>query len=130
MHLDPRVAGVVVPPWHCDQAQLVLQLGLQMPIPIPDLRIDQSGLSGTLSFNRSPFYCQVPWDAVFALAGEDGRGMVWPESMPTEIEAEIEREAGRKPPIPPTDKPEAAEEKPTSGAAQRRPLPPYLKIIK
>jgi hypothetical protein len=35
IHLDPRVNDVVVPPWLRHQAQLVLQVGLDMPIPIP-----------------------------------------------------------------------------------------------
>ncbi len=98
IHLDPRVEGVMVPKWLKRQPQLVLQLGLDMAIPIPDLRVDEHGVYGTLSFNRSPFTCLVPWEAIFAIAGEDGRGMVWPDSMPAEITAEIEREAGRRAP--------------------------------
>ena len=100
VHLDPRVEGVVVPPWLRKQPQLVLQMGLDMVVPIVDLRIDKDGVYGTLSFSRSPFTCIVGWDAIFALAGDDGRGMVWPESMPPEILAEVEREAGRKGPVP------------------------------
>jgi hypothetical protein len=100
LHLDPRVEGAVVPQWHRAEPQLVLQVGLDMPVPIPDLRIDDEGVYGTLSFNRSPFTCAVPWAAVFAVVGEDGRGMVWPESMPAEIRAEVEREAGLAAPAP------------------------------
>lgn len=95
IHLDPRVNDVVVPPWLRHQAQLVLQVGLDMPIPIPDLRVDANGIFGTLSFSRTPFACNVPWSAIFALVGDEGRGMVWPESMPAEIVAEVEREALR-----------------------------------
>jgi len=95
IHLDPRVTDVVVPPWLRHQAQLVLQVGYDMPIPIPDLRVDGDGVMGTLSFSRTPFSCVVPWSAVFALVGDEGRGMVWPESMPAEIVAEVEREAMR-----------------------------------
>lgn len=95
IHLDPRVNDVVVPPWLRHQAQLVLQVGLDMPIPIPDLRVDADGIFGTLSFSRTPFACNVPWNAIFALVGDEGRGMVWPESMPAEIVAEVEREALR-----------------------------------
>jgi hypothetical protein len=95
VHLDPRCAEVEVPPWLKRQPQLVLQVGLDMPMPIPDLRVDDEGVYGTLSFSRRPFSCSVPWDAVFALAGDDGRGMVWPASMPEEIAAEVAREAGR-----------------------------------
>ena len=99
VHLDPRVEGVVVPPWLRKQPQLVLQMGLDMVVPIVDLRIDRDGVYGTLSFNRNPFTCIVGWDAIFALSGDDGRGMVWPESMPPEILAEVEREAGRQGPV-------------------------------
>jgi hypothetical protein len=95
IHLDPRVTEVMVPPWLRHQAQLVLQVGFEMSIPIPDLRVDEDGVFGTLSFSRTPFACLVPWSAVFALVGDEGRGMVWPDSMPAEIVAEVEREAMR-----------------------------------
>jgi stringent starvation protein B len=85
VHLDPRQPTVVVPPWYKKQPQLVLQIGLNMPVPIPDLRLDEEGLSCTLSFNRSPFFCSVPWASVFAMVGEDGRGMVWPDDVPAEV---------------------------------------------
>jgi hypothetical protein len=85
VHLDPRQAAVVVPPWFKKQPQLVLQIGLNMPVPIPDLRLDDDGMSCTLSFNRSPFFCAVPWASVFAMVGEDGRGMVWPDDVPAEV---------------------------------------------
>jgi stringent starvation protein B len=85
VHLDPRAAGVVVPAWFKKQPQLVLQVGLNMPVPIPDLRLDDEGLSCTLSFNRTPFFCVVPWSCVYALVGDDGRGMVWPDNVPPEV---------------------------------------------
>ncbi|WP_394823506.1 ClpXP protease specificity-enhancing factor SspB [Pendulispora albinea] len=85
VHLDPRVASVIVPPWFKSQPQLVLQIGLNMPVPIPDLHLDDDGMSCTLSFNRSPFHCVVPWASVFAMVGEDGRGMVWPDDVPVEV---------------------------------------------
>lgn len=92
LHLDPRKEGVVVPDWLKDQLQLVLQIGHDLPIRIPDLVIDDDGVSATLSFNRSPFTCWVPWDSLFAMVGDNGRGMVWMSDMPAEIAAEIERE--------------------------------------
>jgi len=85
LHLDPRVDGVTVPPWLKKQPQLVLQIGLNMPVPIPDLRLDDEGMSCTLSFQRSPFFCVVPWSSIFAMVGEDGRGMVWPDDVPPEV---------------------------------------------
>jgi stringent starvation protein B len=96
VHLDPRQAAVVVPPWFKKQPQLVLQIGLNMAIPIPDLRLDDEGMSCTLSFNRSPFFCVVPWTSVFAIVGDDARGMVWPDDVP----AEIARHASQQQPQP------------------------------
>ncbi len=89
VHLDPRGAGVVVPMHFKKQPRLVLQIGLNMAVPIPDLRLDDQGLSCTLSFNRSLFHCVVPWSGIFALVGEDGRGMVWPDDVPQEIAREM-----------------------------------------
>jgi stringent starvation protein B len=85
VHLDPRLEPVAVPAWFKKQPQLVLQVGLNMPVPIPDLRLDDDGMSCTLSFNRSPFFCVVPWSSVFAMVGEDGRGMVWPDDVPADV---------------------------------------------
>ena len=95
VYLDPRRDDVAVPVWLADQPQLVLQVGLDLPIPIPDLRVDDDGVYGTLSFNRAPFTVVVPWDAVFALWGDDGMGMVWAEDMPPEIAAEVEQAVKR-----------------------------------
>jgi stringent starvation protein B len=96
VHLDPRQASVVVPAWFKKQPQLVLQVGLNMPVPIKDLQLDDEGMSCTLSFSRSPFFCVVPWGSVFAIIGcEDGRGMVWPDDVPAEVARQGEsREQG------------------------------------
>jgi stringent starvation protein B len=93
VHIDPRAAEVFVPPWFKRQPQLVLQIGLNMPVPIPDLDVSDHGLSCTLSFNRSPFHCRIPWAAVFALVGESGRGMVWPDDVPPEVAAQAQKQA-------------------------------------
>lgn len=93
IHLDPRVSSVIVPSWFKNQPQLVLQVGLNMPVPIPDLRLDDDGLSCTLSFNRAPFHCVVPWTSVFAMVGDDGRGMVWPEDLPPEVARQAQARA-------------------------------------
>lgn len=107
VYLDPRDDRVRVPPWLADQAQLVLQVGLDLPVPIPDLRVDDGGVYGTLSFNRAPYSCAVPWEAVFALVGDDGMGVVWPEDMPAEIAAEVEQAQRRgKPALEPAPAPE------------------------
>jgi hypothetical protein len=87
---------VLVPSRLRSQPQVVLQVGLDMPVPIPDLRVDDAGVFGTLSFKGVPFSCFVPWGAVFALVGEDTKGMVWNADMPAEIAAEVEREGQKR----------------------------------
>jgi stringent starvation protein B len=86
VHLDPRLQAVVVPPGFKKQPQLVLQVGLNMPVPIRDLHLDDEGMTCTLSFNRTPFFCVIPWVSVYAIVGcDDGRGMIWPEDVPPEV---------------------------------------------
>ncbi len=137
VHLDPRMDTVAVPQWYRSEPQLVLQIGFDMPVPIRDLEVDADGVYGTLSFNRTPFTCEVPWEAVFALAGDDGRGMVWPDSMPHEISEEIEREAGREPPPVVEERPSlrvlpAVEESESRPSSPPKPgeRPSYLKVVK
>lgn len=90
VHLDPRKDDVVVPAWLKQQPQLVLQIGLNMAVKIPDLEVQEEAVSCTLSFSRRPHFCYVPWGAVYALVGEDGRGMVWPEDIPAEVAAQTQ----------------------------------------
>jgi hypothetical protein len=111
IHLDPRRSGVIVPKWLTGQPQLVLQVGLNMAIQIPDLTVDDDGVSCTLSFNRSPFWCQLPWSAVYALVGEDGRGMIWPNDVPPEIALQMQKGAGAAPGQPAAAKPAPAAKK-------------------
>jgi stringent starvation protein B len=91
VHMDPRRQGVLVPKRFLDKAQLVLQIGLNMFIPIPDLTVDDEGISCTLSFDRAPFQCRMPWNAIYALVGEDGRGMMWPSDIPPEVVAQMQQ---------------------------------------
>src|SRR3954452_15614990 len=98
IHLDPRAVSVQVPPSFKNQPQLVLQVGLNMAVAIPDLHVDDQGLSCTLSFNRTPFFCMIPWPAVFALVGENGQAMVWAEDVPAEVAAQAQaQKAPEKP---------------------------------
>ena len=89
VYLDPRAKGVVVPPQFRKEPRLILKIGLNMPVPIPDLRLDDESMSCTLSFNRRQFFCVVPWSSVFAMVGEDGRGMVWPDDVPQELAVRV-----------------------------------------
>ena len=95
VHLDPRRPGVMVPPGFLKQPQLVLQIGLNMAIAIPDLDIGDEGITCTLSFNKRPHFCSLPWSAIYALIGEQGGGMVWPEDVPPEVVSQ-QRSAAKK----------------------------------
>jgi hypothetical protein len=92
IHLDPKKVEVIIPNRLKQQYQVVLQFGLDMPVPIPDLKVDDDGVFGTLSFKGVPFTCTIPWASVFAIVGEDAKGMVWNEDMPAEVAAEVKRE--------------------------------------
>jgi stringent starvation protein B len=136
VHLDPRQDAVVVPAWFKKQPQLVLQVGMNMPVPIPDLRFDDEGMSCTLSFNRAPFFCVVPWASVFAMVGEDGRGMVWPDDVPAEVAKQAQgratdaaaRKEVPKPGVPAVAR-EAKADAATPGKAKRRRKRPSLAAV-
>ena len=100
IHLDPRAESVRVPSSFKNQPQLVLQVGLNMAVAIPDLHVDEQGLSCTLSFNRTPFFCMIPWPAVFALVGENGQAMVWAEDVPAEVAAQAQAQKAPEKPRP------------------------------
>ena len=85
LHLDARKAGVIVPTHLRGEAHLVLQYGHDLPIPIPDLEIDDYGVRATLSFSKTPHLTVVPWTAVYVVACDDGRGVLYHEDVPDEV---------------------------------------------
>jgi hypothetical protein len=99
IHLDPRRDKVVVPQSFREQPELVLQFGLNMRIPIPDLEVTDEAIAGTLSFARRPFWCWIPWEAVFAIIDQERRGLTWPEDAPpgSKLAGASSREAAAAP---------------------------------
>lgn len=96
MHLDARREDVVVPRHLKTNPQLILHLGLNLAVPIRDLEVGDDGVRCTLSFSQRPFYCVLPYPAIFAMVSEDGgRAMVWPEDVPAEVARAAEAEARR-----------------------------------
>jgi stringent starvation protein B len=103
VHLDARAEGVSVPVHLAGEAKLVLRFGHSLTPPIHDLSVDETGLSGTLTFNGVSHHCVLPWTAVYAVVSEpDHQGMVWPEDVPEDVLAEMagEGELGPSGPIP------------------------------
>lgn len=86
--VDTGRAGVDVPAQLADSV-IALNFGLDLPVPIADLSIDDRGVCATLSFDRKPYFCTVPWNAVHMIALVDGRQAVqWaaPEEQPMKPE--------------------------------------------
>jgi hypothetical protein len=85
LHLDARKRGVIVPASLRGEAHLVLQYGHDLPIPIPDLEVDDYGVRATLSFSRTAHLTVVPWDAVYVVTCDDGRGVLYSEDVPPDV---------------------------------------------
>ena len=63
----------------------MLQYGHDLPIPIPDLEVDDYGVRATLSFSRAAHRTVVPWSAVYVVACDDGRGVLYSEDVPPDV---------------------------------------------
>ena len=124
LFLDPRRDGVVVPASFAKQAELVLRLGLDLRPPIPDLVIDDEGVRCTLSFNRTPFKCTLPWAAIYAVISDDtaeGLGSVWPDDVP--VGSQLVTPVKPKPRLAALRDPSELEEAPPPRPARPRPQP-------
>jgi stringent starvation protein B len=94
LHLDARRPGVIVPAHLRGEAHLVLQYGHDLPISIPDLEVDDYGVRATLSFSRLPQLTVVPWSAVYVVACDDGRGVLYQEDVPEDVSIVASRPPG------------------------------------
>lgn len=130
VHLRPDAHGVRLPERLQKKTELTLEYGLDMHIQIPDLEVSDLGVSATLSFSRVPQLTFVPWSAVYAIVGEDQRGMVWNEDMPPGVVAEVERETKKRKrevvAIGTVQLPEPQ----TQVLKNGRQLPPYMRVVK
>jgi hypothetical protein len=74
-----------------------LNIGLNTPVPIPDLCVDEEGISGTLSFNRVPHFVIMPWSAVqgFMSSEEADRQIAESKSKSTQPTKEDKRVESR-----------------------------------
>ena len=96
--VDPRVGGVKLPENLLKAGQPVgINIGWRMAIPVPDLRIDDDGIVGTLSFKRSPFLCAFPWPSVIQVTAGDEH-IVWVVKAPPEKQKDSGSPAAKKKP--------------------------------
>ena len=88
--LDARHEGVDVPRQHAQNPSLQLILNLNFPHPID---VSADGISANLSFGGRRHVCYVPMDALWAAFNpQNMKGMMWPESMPPEVQANLTAE--------------------------------------
>ena len=95
--LDPSRPGVILPEKLMGQESVSLNIGHNMPIPIPDLLLTEIGFAATLSFGGVPFTVTVPWWAVYCVYDRNRRGQQWPEQMPASVRAQYDAAEAAKP---------------------------------
>lgn len=96
---NPRAEGVVVPEHVRAFVQTKFDYGEELPIPIPDLVIDDAGISATLSFNREPFKTFLPWAAIFLMmAGTSDMqsNAVWPKDVPKPLVESVREDSAEE----------------------------------
>jgi hypothetical protein len=113
LQVDGRVEGVDLPDW-LRAPGVTLQIGYDMPVPIPDLVINEQGVTATLSFRRTPHTCKLPWRSIFAMTDAEGRGVMFPDDVPADVGAT------------PAEPPPPAPQPPAPG---KKPRPSHLKLV-
>lgn len=87
--LDSRRPGVSVPPHHRGDPQLGLNFSLRFYVD--DFAYDDQGVRASLSFQGAPFFCDIPWSAVFMLRSHvTDEVFLFPASVPTELEGMLQ----------------------------------------
>ncbi|MBX7149135.1 hypothetical protein K1X76_08605 [bacterium] len=82
--LDSRKTGVKVPDAHLANPQLCLKFNYAFEIP--DFKITDDKIEASLSFGGRRFFCELPFDALFAVTLENGGEVVFfPEDLPGEF---------------------------------------------
>lgn len=117
VHVDTRKPGVLVPKVLLGQPSIAFEFGYNLPVPVRDLRLEPSGISATLSFQRVPAPCFFPWHAVFLIIGDSGVGNFWEPDVP---EGVVIRRGVAEPPKKAED---------IDKASKAKTLPPWCKGV-
>lgn len=80
--IDGNAAGVILP---AEVASPQVSLNWSWKFAIPDLVINDSGISGTLSFQQVPSHVTIPWSSILA---------IWNLSNPVDSKVEWSPDAG------------------------------------
>jgi stringent starvation protein B len=74
---------VIVPAKYASDPELRLRIARELDPPVPDLVIDDRGVSASLQFDGQPFHCTVPWFALYGVQLEVlEAGQFWREDVP------------------------------------------------
>jgi hypothetical protein len=109
---------------------LCLQIGYDLPVPIPDLTIDDTGVRATLSFRREPFLCSVPWAAIYLIVDAESRGMLWEEDVPAQTRVPSPRKQPERRRLHSVPAAEEPGDGPPTEPTPPRPSRPQLKLVK
>jgi stringent starvation protein B len=115
--LDARQPGVRVPS-NLSQ-ELMLNLNFSLRFGIDDFAYDDDGVRASLTFQKMPFFCEIPWAAVYQMTSTvNADRMVWPDSLPAELADRVPPQV--RPSTPRPSSPRPSSPRPSSP----RPSPP------
>lgn len=87
--------AVSIPEYLQREPYVTLTWGMNLPLPIRDFVLDESGITGTLHFGSiGYFWCLVRWEAVRVIRAPSGLGRLW-----TSDDAEFLRSTESKPEV-------------------------------
>ena len=74
--------------------ELQLNLNFSHKFGVADFFYDDDGVRCSLSFQGQPFFCDIPWTAVWGLTSHaDGERVLWPDSLPAELKSLLPAQA-------------------------------------
>jgi hypothetical protein len=112
--IDSRVDNARLPSRFAGELQL--NLNFSHRFGLADFDYDDDGLRASLSFGGTPFFCDIPWTAVYGMTSSiDGERMLWPDSFPRELVSLLPAQARHTPAAPAlTETPDPPEPPPPS----------------
>lgn len=96
VHFDSTRLDVRVPNW-IRSVKTTLIFGFDLAVPICDLCVNQHSISGTLSFERTPQWCDIPWSAVYKIRSDAlGAVRAWVDDVPAKLQGELIAEVDKR----------------------------------
>jgi len=123
--VDTRVVEARVPPRFGGELQL--NLNFSHRFGLEDFDYDDVGVRASLSFGGSPFFCDLPWTAVYGMTSHvDGERLLWPDSFPKELVSLLPAQArhAREPELAPQPETKPSTMIDVSGGDDEPPPPP------